>query len=103
MGEPEDSAAHPGTPDGFQRLWTPHRMVYIKGENKPASPEEHECPFCAVQSREDRAGLDRAPQRSCIRRAQPLSLFTRPLLICPYRHVADLTELDCDELPPSAH
>ena len=25
----------PGTPDGFQRLWTPHRMVYIQGENKP--------------------------------------------------------------------
>ena len=24
-----------GTPDGFQRLWTPHRMAYIKGEGKP--------------------------------------------------------------------
>ena len=49
VAEPEDSAAHPGTPDGFERLWTPHRMVYIKGENKPASPEKQECPFCAVQ------------------------------------------------------
>ena len=25
-----------GEPDGFQRLWTPHRMAYIGGENKPA-------------------------------------------------------------------
>jgi len=26
MGMTEDAAAHPGTPDGFERLWTPHRM-----------------------------------------------------------------------------
>ena len=25
-----------GVPDGFQRLWMPHRLAYIKGENKPA-------------------------------------------------------------------
>ena len=25
-----------GEPDGFDRLWTPHRMAYIGGENKPA-------------------------------------------------------------------
>ena len=23
-----------GVPDAFQRLWTPHRMVYIHGESK---------------------------------------------------------------------
>ncbi len=23
-----------GVPDGFARLWMPHRMAYIKGENK---------------------------------------------------------------------
>ncbi|MGH3925157.1 MAG: HIT family hydrolase, partial [Pseudonocardiaceae bacterium] len=23
-----------GAPDGLQRLWTPHRMAYIKGEGK---------------------------------------------------------------------
>ena len=28
---PQDGA---GVPDGFQRLWTPHRMAYIKGENR---------------------------------------------------------------------
>ena len=30
----EDAAAHPGTPDGFERLWTPHRMVYIQGRKQ---------------------------------------------------------------------
>jgi len=26
-----------GIPDGFQRLWMPHRMAYIKGEGKPVT------------------------------------------------------------------
>ena len=25
-----------GHPDELDRLWTPHRMAYIRGENKPA-------------------------------------------------------------------
>ena len=34
--QPGESAADfAGEPDAFGRLWTPHRMVYIKGENKP--------------------------------------------------------------------
>ena len=61
MGEPEDSAAHPGTPDGFQRLWTPHRMVYIKGENKPASPDEHGLPLLCGAVARGQGGIDRAP------------------------------------------
>ena len=94
MGELEDAAAHPGTPDGFERLWTPHRMVYIKGENKPASPDQQDCPFCAVQSREDREGLivHRSDLAFAVLNLYPYS--PGHLLICPYRHVADLTELD---------
>jgi ATP adenylyltransferase len=36
-----------GDPDQFQRLWTPHRMAYIKGESKPTGlgPDDG-CPFC---------------------------------------------------------
>ena len=29
-----------GQPDGFDRLWTPHRMVYIGGQDKPADSGE---------------------------------------------------------------
>src|SRR4029453_14486266 len=29
-----------GERDAFERLWTPHRMAYIKGEGKPATDEE---------------------------------------------------------------
>ena len=32
---------------GFRRLWTPHRMAYIQGENKPTGPSPDDgCPFC---------------------------------------------------------
>jgi len=47
-----------GEPDGFQRLWTPHRMAYIKGENKPTGPDAGEaCPFCRIPHLTDEDGL----------------------------------------------
>jgi ATP adenylyltransferase len=33
-----------GLPDDLDRLWTPHRMAYIRGENKPADGSAGECP-----------------------------------------------------------
>ncbi|WP_371873218.1 hypothetical protein [Streptomyces gougerotii] len=47
-----------GTPDAFQRLWTPHRMAYIQGENKPTGPGAGDgCPFCVVPAKSDEDGL----------------------------------------------
>ncbi len=47
-----------GTPDAFQRLWTPHRMAYIQGENKPEHGDAgDDCPFCAAPKRSDEDGL----------------------------------------------
>ncbi|GAB2853844.1 HIT domain-containing protein [Actinocorallia aurea] len=87
-----------GTPDGFQRLWTPHRMAYIKGENKPTGPGESDgCPFCEIPKGPDEDGL-------VVRRGEHvyavLNLYpytSGHLLVCPYRHVADYTELDDTE------
>ncbi len=31
-----------GTPDGFARLWTPHRLAYIQGAGDTG------CPFCRI-------------------------------------------------------
>ena len=36
--------ATPGVPDAFERLWTPHRMVYIDGENKPPTADGRRLP-----------------------------------------------------------
>ncbi|GAA3210421.1 HIT domain-containing protein [Actinocorallia longicatena] len=87
-----------GSPDNFQRLWTPERMAYIKGENKPTGtgPEDG-CPFCDIPKLSDEEGL-------VVRRGTTvfavLNLYpynSGHLLICPYRHVADYTELDTAE------
>ncbi len=84
-----------GTPDGFQRLWTPHRLAYIKGENKPG--ETGECPFCRIPRLPDEQGLIIA--RGVLVYAV-LNLYpynSGHLMVVPYRHVADYTELDDKE------
>ena len=97
MDDVRDLSPHPGDPDGFQRLWTPHRMVYIQGENKPSSETSNDCPFCAVQHGEDRPGLivHRGELAFAVLNLYPYS--PGHLLVCPYRHVADYTDLTIEE------
>jgi ATP adenylyltransferase len=95
---PTDSAsAYAGTPDGFQRLWTPHRLVYINGENKPPTPHADECPFCRVRERSDADGLivHRGRLAFAVLNLYPYS--PGHVLVCPYRHVADYTDLTVEE------
>lgn len=84
-----------GQPDDWQRLWTPHRMAYIKGENKPTGPDaEDGCPFCRIPTLADEEGLVVA--RGAVAYAV-LNLYPYAaghLMICPYRHLADYPELD---------
>jgi ATP adenylyltransferase len=83
-------------PDGLQRLWTPHRMSYISGQDSPADGHDEPagCPFCLAP------GLS-GPESLVVARGElvyaVLNLYPyNPghLLICPYRHLADYTELD---------
>jgi ATP adenylyltransferase len=86
-----------GESDPFLRLWTPHRLAYIQGENKPVSTEGGECPFCAIPRLDDAEGL--VVHRGTLTYAV-LNLYPyNPghLMVCPYRHVADYTELTDDE------
>ncbi len=46
-----------GDPDGLDRLWTPHRIAYIRGENKPVDSSAGECPFCRIPGQDDAEGL----------------------------------------------
>ena len=99
MVEVEDPGERPGVPDAFQRLWTPHRMVYIGGENKPATQHAEDCPFCAAPARgDDRAALivHRGELAYVILNLYPYS--PGHLLVCPYRHVADLPDVTAAEL-----
>ncbi|MCT1459018.1 HIT domain-containing protein [Aestuariimicrobium sp. p3-SID1156] len=88
----------PGVPDAFQRLWTPHRMVYIKGENKPKDAEQGEqCPFCRAPGGEDAGGLVVRRGEHCFVVMNLYPYSPGHLLVCPYRHVADYTELTPEE------
>jgi ATP adenylyltransferase len=85
-----------GVPDSFQRLWTPYRMAYIKaGQNQDKGEES--CPFCVGPTRSDEDAL-------ILHRGQTayviLNLFPyNPghILICPYRHVPDYTDITEEE------
>ena len=84
-----------GTPDGFQRLWTPHRMAYIRGENKPGGPNADEgCPFDHVQELPDADGLIVARGSLVFAVLNLYPYNSGHLMICPNRHVADYTDLD---------
>ncbi|MDR1712028.1 MAG: HIT domain-containing protein [Propionibacteriaceae bacterium] len=87
-----------GEPDGFQRLWTPHRMAYIDGAGRPSDASAEQCPFCAVPGKSDADGLIAHRGQSAY---VVLNLFPYSpghLLVCPYRHVADYTDLEAAEV-----
>lgn len=91
---PEPAADLAGEPDGFQRLWTPHRMAYIGGENKPADDAAGTgCPFCRASTLPDDQGLvvGRGELTYALLNLYPYN--SGHVLVCPYRHVADVTDL----------
>lgn len=94
-----DAAALAGVPDGFGRLWTPHRMAYLGGENKPADGAAGDgCPFCRLPSLPDAEALIVA--RGAVAYVV-LNLYPYNgghVLVCPYRHVADYTDLSEEEV-----
>lgn len=95
MPETEPSTDFAGVPDSFQRLWTPHRLAYIQGEGKPRTTGE--CPFCAAPGRADEDGLivARGEVAYVVMNLFPYS--PGHVLVCPYRHVSDYTDLTVDE------
>ncbi|WP_307856387.1 HIT domain-containing protein [Catenulispora pinistramenti] len=86
-----------GEPDGFRRLWTPHRMAYIKGENKPTGPAAGEDPFCRIPSLSDEDGLIIARGELVYAVLNLYPYNGGHLMVVPYRHVADYTDLTLPE------
>jgi ATP adenylyltransferase len=84
--------------DAFDRLWTPHRMAYIRGEDKPATAEAGEhCPFCRAPGLTDDDGLIVARGRTCYVVLNRYPYNAGHLMVCPYRHVPHYVDLDDDE------
>jgi ATP adenylyltransferase len=80
-------------PDGLMRLWMPHRMAYIKGEGKPADNSAPQCPFDEIPKMSDADGLivARGDEVYAVLNLYPYN--SGHLMVVPYRHVADYTDL----------
>ncbi len=85
----------PGTPDNFQRLWTPHRMVYIQHGTQP--PKDA-CPFCLAPDKADTEGLivHRGESAFVLMNLYPYN--SGHLLVCPYRHLSTYDEASPEEV-----
>ena len=86
-----------GMPDGWQRLWAPHRLDYLRGENRPLEGNDVACPFCRIPTLSDEEGLivARGTHAYAVMNLYPYN--PGHLLICAFRHVADLTDLTDQE------
>ena len=86
-----------GMPDSWQRLWAPHRMSYLEGENRPLAGNEIECPFCRIAALDDAEALivARGKEAYVVMNLYPYN--AGHLLVCTNRHVAELTELTQSE------
>lgn len=85
----------PGAPDNLERLWTPHRLAYVTGEDKPETGYDSEatCPFCLAPTQPvERLVVAQGRAVYAVLNLYPYN--PGHLMICPYRHVADYPDLD---------
>lgn len=93
----EDGQSLAGVPDGFQRLWTPHRIAYIKGESRPKTGEECECPFCLAPQKTDSEGLIVYRGEKVFALMNLFPYNSGHMLVCPYRHISGYIDLTSEE------
>ena len=75
-------------PADWDRLWAPHRLPYLLGEDK-----SDRCVFCISDLPPTKDDLVVARGSHCFVVMNLYPYNSGHLLVCPYRHVADLTEL----------
>lgn len=81
--------------DRLERLWTPYRMSYVRGEEADSGVAEHDaCPFCRIAAGGAQSELvvHRGDTAFVVLNLYPYN--PGHLMVVPDRHVADYTELD---------
>ncbi|MGH3666522.1 MAG: HIT family protein [Egibacteraceae bacterium] len=95
--DPEPALGEAERLDALQRLWTPWRMSYIRGDGRDLEG----CPFCVLPGRGTQADaesliLHRGQLVYAILNAYPYN--PGHLMLVPYRHLSDFDELSSAEL-----
>ena len=88
-----DSEWMGGNPDGFERLWTPHRMAYVRNASARAPIATRTSARCARRSRDDdRAHLVVHRGETCYVVLNLYPYNPGHLMVCPNRHIGWYTE-----------
>jgi ATP adenylyltransferase len=81
--------------DRLARLWTPHRLAYVQTGETPreayATPVG--CPFCRAPEAPQDEGLVVARGQVVYALLNRYPYNPGHLMVCPYRHIADYTDL----------
>ncbi len=77
-----------GLRDRFERLYTPHRMAYIKGEATGDG-----CPFCDIPAMTDEEGLVVFRGTDAFALLNLFPYNSGHLMLVPYRHISGYDEL----------
>lgn len=91
----ENAADFAGAPDSFQRLWTPHRLVYIQEGQQPS---EDKCPFCIGPTLTDEESLIVYRGKTAYVLLNLFPYNSGHLLICPYRHIPTYDQATAEEV-----
>jgi ATP adenylyltransferase len=87
--EAESANELQGPPDSFQRLWTPHRLLYIQTGTQPA---DDDCPFCLGPKLTDEEALIVHRGTTCFVLLNLYPYNSGHLLVVPYRHIPNYTD-----------
>ena len=91
-----------GIPDHLQRLWTPHRMAYVTGgsgtDQADDDAPDNRCPFCRIPTLSDEDGLIVARGEHVYAVLNLFPYNPGHLMVVPFRHMPDYTDLDGAEL-----
>lgn len=81
--------------DGFERLWTPHRLVYLRELQQPA---DEECPFCLAPGKSDEDGLIVYRGKTSYALLNLFPYNPGHVLVVPYRHFDTYDKGTAEEL-----
>jgi ATP adenylyltransferase len=96
FGDSVESGAYlAGVPDEFQRLWTPHRLVYIQHGQQP---DKDDCPFCHAPRMDDEEALIVARGKHAYVLLNLFPYNSGHLLVCPYRHIPTYDQATPEEV-----